>query len=100
MLNVHSDIILNEDKGKATAIILLKQSAAFDTIDQTLPIKRISIWYGISGTTFPRVASYIANKLKIADCFLIKYIFLVMLFPNALFMETFYLLRPLLHSAP
>ena len=49
LLKVHNDINLNIDNGKVTALTLLDLSAAFDTIDHGILIKRLSTWYGISG---------------------------------------------------
>ena len=50
LLKVHYDVTLNMDKGKVTALTLLDLSAAFDTVDDNILIKRLSMWYGISGT--------------------------------------------------
>ena len=50
LLKVHNDVTLNFEKGKVTALTLLDLSAAFDTIDHGILIKRLSMWYGISGT--------------------------------------------------
>ena len=50
LLKVHNDVTLNMDKGKVTALILFALSAAFDTIDHNILIKRLSMLYGISGT--------------------------------------------------
>ena len=40
LLKVHNDVTLNMDKGKVTALTLLDLSAAFDTIDLNILIKR------------------------------------------------------------
>ena len=42
LLKVHNDVTLNVDKGKVTALTLLNLSAAFDTIDHNILIKRLS----------------------------------------------------------
>ena len=55
------------DKGKVTALALLDLSAAFDTIDHNIPIKRLSMWYGLSGTALSLVDRY--QRVNIANCF-------------------------------
>ena len=50
LLKEHNDVTLNIDKGKLIPLTLLVLSAAFDTIDHNILIKRLSLWYGISGT--------------------------------------------------
>ena len=50
LLKVHNDVTLNMDKGKVTALTLLDLSPAFDTIDHSIFIKRLTMWYGISDT--------------------------------------------------
>ena len=42
LLKVHNDISLNMDIGKVTALTLLDLSAAFDTIDYSVPLDRLS----------------------------------------------------------
>ena len=48
LLKVHNDVTINMDKGKVTVLTLLDISAAFDTIDHTILIKCLSLWYGVS----------------------------------------------------
>ena len=49
LLKVHNDVTLKMDKGKVAALTLLDLSAVFDTIDHNILIKRLSVWYDISG---------------------------------------------------
>jgi len=42
LLKVHNDIALNMDTGKVTALTLLDLSAAFDTIDYSILLDRLS----------------------------------------------------------
>ena len=72
LLKVHNDVTLNIDKGKVTALTLLDLSAAFDTIDHNILIKRLSLWDGISGTALNWFLSYLTGRhqtIKIANCF-------------------------------
>jgi len=72
LLKVHNDINLNIDKGKVTALTLLDLSAAFDTIDHSILIKRLALWYGISGRALNWFSSYLTDRhqaIKIGNCF-------------------------------
>ena len=46
---MHNDITLNMDNGRVTALTLLDLSAAFDTINHSILMDRLSVWYGVSG---------------------------------------------------
>ena len=48
VLNIHNDILLNMAKGSVTALKLLDLSAVFDTIDHTILLDRLNVYYGIS----------------------------------------------------
>ena len=48
LLNIHNDILLNMAKGSVTALTLLDLSATFDTIDHTILLDRLNVYYGIS----------------------------------------------------
>ena len=47
------------DRGKVTALILLDFCATFDSIDHTLVIGFMSLWYGVSHTVLQWFASYL-----------------------------------------
>ena len=60
------------DKGNVTALTLLDLSAVFDDIHYNIPIKRLSMWHGISRTALSWFSSYLTDRyqrLKIANCF-------------------------------
>ena len=72
LLKVHNDIALNMDTGKVTAITLLDLSEAFDTIDYSVLLDRLSDWYDISGTALTWIRSFLINRfqsIKIRKCF-------------------------------
>ena len=71
LLKVHN-VTLNMDKGKVTVLTLLDLSAALDSTDHDILTKRLSIWYGISGTAPSWFSSYLTDRyqrVKIANCF-------------------------------
>ena len=65
LLKVHNDILLNMDKGQITALTLLDLSAAFDTIDHSILMERLSDWYGITGTALSWFSSYVTNRAQL-----------------------------------
>ena len=49
VLKVLSDILLTIDSGDLSALVLLDLSAAFDTVDHDILIRRLKTSYGLSG---------------------------------------------------
>ena len=43
-LTIHNDILVSMDAGQLTALTLLDLSAAFDTIDHTILLRRLNDW--------------------------------------------------------
>ena len=58
LLKVHKYVTLKIVKGKVTTLTLLDLTAAFDTIDHYILIKRLLMWYGILGTDHTWFPSY------------------------------------------
>ena len=59
------------DDGRVTALTLLDLSAAFDTIDQTILLRRLGYWFGVSGKALDWVNSYLtgrSQKIKLGNC--------------------------------
>jgi hypothetical protein len=72
LLKLHNDINSNMNQGKVTALTLLDLSAAFNTIDHATLTKRLSSWFGISGSALMWFSSYLSNrtqKINISDCY-------------------------------
>ena len=49
LLKIHSDIPASMEAGSVTSLTLLDLSAAFDTIDHTILLRRVDDWFGVTG---------------------------------------------------
>ena len=59
VLKVLSDVYSAIDQGQVALLALLDVSAAFDTVDHTILLDRLSISYGISGTVHAWISSFV-----------------------------------------
>ena len=64
LLKVTSDCLIAADRGKVSVLALLDLSAAFDTLDHDILIKRLSVTYGIRGTALRWFESYISDRYQ------------------------------------
>ena len=62
LLNIQNDILLNMAKGSVTALTLPNLSAAFDTIDHTILLDRLNVYYGISELALGGLKSYLSGR--------------------------------------
>ena len=63
LLNIHNDILLNMAKlGSVTALTLLDLSTAFNTIDHTIPLERLNVYYGISELVLSWFKSHLLGR--------------------------------------
>ena len=67
LLNIHNDILLNMAKGSVTALALLDLSAAFDTIDHTILLDRLNVYYGISELALGWFKSYLSGRTHLVN---------------------------------
>ena len=62
LVKVSNDILLSLDRGICVYLVLLDLSAAFDTIDHSVFIQRLTEDYGISGSVTDWMKSYLTNR--------------------------------------
>ena len=64
LLSIKNDVHLALARGEATAVALLDQSAAFDTIDNGTLLGCLSSWFGVSGVVLEWFKSYLSDHLQ------------------------------------
>ena len=64
LLSIKNDVHLAFAKGEATAVVLLDQSAAFDTIDHDTLLNSLSSWFGVSGVVLDWFKSYLSDCVQ------------------------------------
>ena len=62
LLKTANDILLGLDKRHVSLLTLLDLSSAFDTIDHSIILNRLSYLYGISSTCLSWFRSYLSNR--------------------------------------
>ena len=63
LLNIQNDILLNMAKGSVTALTLLDVSTTFDTIDHTILLDRLNVYYGIRELAHGWFKSYLSGRI-------------------------------------
>ena len=64
ILRVCNDFLEEADDRKVNLLVLLDLSAAFDTIDHNILIKRLECSFGVKGTALKWFASYLKNRTQ------------------------------------
>ena len=62
LVKVHNDISLALDKNKSVILVLLDLSAAFDTVDHDILIKRLETLFNIKDNALEWFKSYLTNR--------------------------------------
>lgn len=68
VLKVLSDILRAVDSGDLALLALLDLSAAFDTVDHTILLRRLQVSYGINGTAHDWFRSYLRGRTQFVSC--------------------------------
>ena len=72
LLAIKNDVHLSLSKGMPTALVLLDLSAAFDTIDHCILLRRMSSWFGVEGVALDWFTSYLHERsqaVKVGEAF-------------------------------
>ena len=64
LLKVTTDVLMSLDEGNMSILTLLDLSAAFDTIDHTTLLSRLSKLYGVSGSALAWFESYLRDRTQ------------------------------------
>ena len=64
LLRISNDILLACEQQKVTALVLLDLSAAFDTIDHSMLLSRLSTTFGITGSALDFFTSYLSHRTQ------------------------------------
>jgi hypothetical protein len=64
LLRVVNDLRMAVDAGDAALLSLLDQSAAFDTIDHSTLLNRLSVRYGVTGVALSWFSSYLSDRCQ------------------------------------
>ena len=71
LLKIHNDILASMDAGKVTALTLPDLSAAFDTIDHSILLRRLGDWFGVTRKALDWFKSYLTGRcqgITLGDC--------------------------------
>ena len=61
LLRIQNDIFILLDAGRSTAQLLLDQSAALNTINQSI-YHRLQLWFGVSSTAFNLLSPFFSDR--------------------------------------
>ena len=64
LIKVHNDIVTAIDNGSSVIFVLLDLSAAFDTVDHRILLKRLSARFGICNKALDWFVSYLSDRTQ------------------------------------
>ena len=64
LLQLHNDILLNMNKQQVTLLVFLDLSAAFDTIDHSVSLRRLETKFSFTGTSPEWFKSYMSGRFQ------------------------------------
>ena len=62
LVKITNDLRVSADKKQVSVLLLLDQTAAFDTIDHSILIQRLEQWIGLSGAALSWFRSYLTDR--------------------------------------
>ena len=67
LVRVHNDILTAIDNNNSVILLLLDLSAAFDTVDHSILLSRLSTRFGIKGTVLSWLKSYLTSRTQFVN---------------------------------
>ena len=67
LVGFHNDILTAIDNNKTVILLLFDLSAAFDTVDHSILLSRLSSRFGIKGTVFAWLRSYLTSRKQFVN---------------------------------
>ena len=67
LVRVHNDILTAIDNNNTVILLLLDLSAAFDTVDHSILLSRLSCRFGIKGTVLAWLKSYLTSRKQFVN---------------------------------
>src|SRR3989441_6086033 len=67
LLKVMSDVLSSADRGAVTLLGLLDLSAAFDTVDHEILLRRLKITFGIDDSALSWITSFLSDRTQQVD---------------------------------
>ena len=65
LLRVLNDVYENADAGRCTLFVALDLSAAFDTVEHSVLLRRLENSFGVSGDVLKWISSYLSNRSQV-----------------------------------
>ena len=67
-IRVLSDLLDSVDRGDTAALVLLDLTAAFDTVDHEILLKRLWATFGVDSIALAWFSSYLAGRKQLVRC--------------------------------
>ena len=67
LIRVHNDVAIAFNQKRSVILLLLDLSAAFDTVDHSILLSRLSHAFGIRGTALEWFRSYLINRTQFVN---------------------------------
>ena len=68
LLRLYSDLVAASDAGEISLLALLDLSAAFDTVDHDILLRRLSETFGLGGSVLGWLSSYLTDRSQSIRC--------------------------------